>query len=466
MVFGCDKGDGAAYTYLRPVMASRHDLTTTLSQFLDPHQVLQLLEFLEERKMYKAQDIRKAKLDLVSKTKMLDFAMGQFKELYPDKEVPAGMHTRKEAVIKELETTQAACGPFVAALEKLCPPDTEDDAKRQKAQKEVDSLDARNLQTDIGASDENVEALFAYAKLNFDCGRYQLAACALKIFRQLSADEEQKFWALWGKLAAETIMQNEVALDDLKELRELITKRENDKANAQSATSHLERLQQRTWLMHWSLFIFCNMENATGLTSLIEYFNNEFYTIQTNCPHVIRYLVAAVIISKSRKTHLNDTIKLLASQDGTYNDPITQFLSAVCRDYDFNLCQKLLAESEQVVLGDYFLNEFHEQFLEGARLLVFEYYCRIHKCVQIDSLAKVLYGEEKCSDEETENKIVELIRDSGINARVDAEKRELEMNNKAQVRTSVYQQVIEKTKSKAFDRRTRELLETIDKKCQ
>jgi len=248
------------------------------------------------------------------------------------------------------------------------------------------------------------------------------------------------------------------AQSDLRELRDEISRRE-----VRKTTSHLDLLQQRTWLIHWSLAIFCKFDPVEGPGLLIEYLFNEFYVIQTNCPHILRYLVAMVIINKSRKGPLKDTIKLLSTEE-KYSDPVTKFLLCICRDYDFELTQPLLKECIQVVKNDYFLSEYLDSFLEGARLLVFEYYCRIHKCIEIEALGNVLYGEEKRTDEDTENRIVDLIRTVGLNAHVDSEQRRINMVHKHQAKQNVYNQVIERLRGKNIDHRTRTLIQQIDKK--
>jgi len=269
------------------------------------------------------------------------------------------------------------------------------------------------------------------------------------------------FSALWGKLAAETLFTNFVgAQADLNSLREVFTGREIRR----TTTGHLELLQQRSWLIHWSLFIFCRFDTRDGLAMLIEYLFNEFYVIQANCPHILRYLVAAVVINKARKTHLKDTIKLLNSEE-KYSDPLTRFLLAICRDYDFELTQSLLAECSEVVANDFFLSEYLPQFLEGARLLVFEFYCRIHKFIDIALIGNILYGsEEKRTDEETENRLVDLIREVGLNAHVDSEQHRVIMAHKHQAKQNVYQQVIDRLRGKNVDNRTRQLLQQVEKK--
>lgn len=262
----------------------------TMIQYLDRHQVLPLLEFLQEKQMYNARSLQKAKLDLVSKTKMVDFAIEEYKQLHNTEDAPAEMEALRPAVYEEMEQKQAACGPLLAVLH----PDE----------------DAEPLEVGIdyprsnGVTEEHIAALYPYAKLNYDIGRYQLAATTLKYFRMWSDDEEKKFWALWGKLAAEILMVNcEDAYEDLKELRNEIDKR--------VFADHLEQLQQRTWLIHWSLFIFFNLEG--GLSAMIDFLFQDrlMNTIQTNCPHILRYIACAVIINKTRKSVLKDTIKLL-----------------------------------------------------------------------------------------------------------------------------------------------------------
>lgn len=68
----------------------------------------------------------------------------------------------------------------------------------------------------------------------------------------LSFPSSQNFLnGLWGKLASEILTQNwENALEDLNRLKEFI--------ESNMTTSPLQALQQRTWLIHWSLFVFFN----------------------------------------------------------------------------------------------------------------------------------------------------------------------------------------------------------------
>ena len=71
--------------------------------------------------------------------------------------------------------------------------------------------------------------------------------------------------SLWGKLATEILTQDwENALDDLNRLKEVLD-------SGVTTSSPLQALQQRTWLIHWSLFVFFN--HAKG------YYNMSIYIL-------------------------------------------------------------------------------------------------------------------------------------------------------------------------------------------
>ena len=58
-----------------------YDLTHKAAPYLDAHLVFPLLEFLEEHTTYQAGDVRKARLALVAKTNMVDYAIEIREEL-------------------------------------------------------------------------------------------------------------------------------------------------------------------------------------------------------------------------------------------------------------------------------------------------------------------------------------------------------------------------------------------------
>jgi hypothetical protein len=79
------------------------DLTKTISQHLDRHLVFPMLEFLSGLNLYPEEDLLQAKLSLIAKTNMVDYAITYHKQLNGTEEVPEDLATRRQAVIDRLE---------------------------------------------------------------------------------------------------------------------------------------------------------------------------------------------------------------------------------------------------------------------------------------------------------------------------------------------------------------------------
>lgn len=71
-------------------------------------------------------------------------------------------------------------------------------------------------------------------------------------------------------------------------------------------------------------------------------------TIQTTCPHILRYLTTAVITNKRRRSVLTDLVKVIQQEGYTYRDPITEFLEDLYVNFDFEGAQHKLRECEMV----------------------------------------------------------------------------------------------------------------------
>jgi len=87
----------------------------------------------------------------------------------------------------------------------------------------------------------------------------------------------------------------------------------------------------------------------------------------------------------------------------------------------FEAAQRELKEAEKVVVDDFFLNEFRDEFMDNARYLISEAsrYCRIHQRIDIGDLSDRL----NLSRDEGEKWIVNLIRETqmGADAKIDLE---------------------------------------------
>eukprot|EP00744_Colponema_vietnamica_P000908 GILI01001566.1.p1 GENE.GILI01001566.1~~GILI01001566.1.p1 ORF type:complete len:448 (+),score=176.44 GILI01001566.1:89-1432(+) len=429
--------------------AKNYDLTRTISQYLDRHLVAPLLEHFQTIELYSKDEILKAKIDLISNTCMLDFATDLYKELHNTDTVPAELKQRRDKVVADLQRYKREMSEILKVI------DNDELVKQLRAEKLFNlSYLAENFQI----TPEMVDSLYHYARFQFDCGNYLGAAECLYNFRALSNNGEKNLNALWGKLAAEILMHNwTIALEDLEKLRDAI-----DQKTFSSAS---QQLQQRTWLLHWALFVFferggeSDAPTINGKNLLIDFFFQEKWlnTIQTTCPHLLRYLAAALIVNKRRKHMLKDLVRVIETEKYHYSDPITEFLLCLYSNFDFDGAQQKLLQCKEVIAQDYFLAPLLDEFVDCARLLIFETYCRIHQCIDIKMLAEKL----NMTPEDAERWIVNLIRHALLDAKIDSEKNYVIMGTS---HPSVYQQIIEKTKVLAF--RSSMLASNIEKRQQ
>ncbi|PRP81608.1 hypothetical protein PROFUN_01115 [Planoprotostelium fungivorum] len=426
-----------------------HDLSQKLIGFLDPHMGILLLEFLDLKStpsipkqvpVYSKEEILKAKIALLEKTNMVDFQMEVFNKLLqetdtaPPEEEQKRMAQRKEIIVNQIKQFKTEEKPAILRLLK--------DRNLVAQLKEEKNFNLEYLKQHYDIDPRTVDTIYQRSKFIFDYGKYTKALELLINFRALTSnDNEHSLSALWGKLACEIVsFQPESALESINQLRDAIDQK--------TFTSPLKQLQQRTWLIHWGLFVFFNHPN--GRNAIIDLFLQDRYlnAIQTTCPHILRYLTAAVIINKRRKNVLKDLVKVIQQESYVYKDPITEFLEALYVNFDFDSAQQKLGECESVLVNDLFLVSCHKEFMESARLFIFETYCRIHNCIDIGlTLFRMLSKKLGMDEEAAEKWIVNLIRNAKLDAKIDSQANTVLMGSQ---HPSVYQKVIERTKALSY----------------
>ncbi|GJP57040.1 hypothetical protein CLOM_g16078 [Closterium sp. NIES-68] len=410
------------------------DLTSKIAPFLDRHLVFPLLEFLQDRQIYPEEEVLTAKIELLARTNMVDYAMDIHKSLHHSDQVPPSMVERRGEVVSRLKSLEEAAAPLVAFLQN---PATVQELRSDKAY----NLLMLQEKYQIGAA--GVEALYSYAKFQFECGNYSGAADFLYQYRLLCSDPARALSASWGKLAAEILMQSwDAAGDELARVKEMI--------DSQSVASPLAVLQQRTWLLHWALFVMLHSEN--GRSNLVDLFLTDKYlsAIQTNAPHLLRYLVAAVLTCKRRRSAVKDVARVVEAERHAYSDPLTLFLTALVTDLDFDDAQTRLKECDELLANDFFLGKrvaeagyvavpFQEELIDSARMLLFENYCSIHRRIHIKVLAEKL----NMAADAAERWIANLIRTAKLDATIDSEAGTLVMTT---AQPNVYENLIERSR--------------------
>ena len=417
-----DEASSAAASAAAPD-ATSWDITSKIAGNLDRHLVFPLLEFLQARGIYPEEDIMKSKIDLLKYTNMVDFAMDIYRQINGTEDVPADMTERRKEVIANLKGLQETAAPIVDFLL---------DESKVKDLRNDKAYNIKMLEQVYNISQDNIEVLFKFAKFQFECGNYSACSDFLVQYRGLCTKLDKSFNALWGKYASEILLQrwNE-ALEDLNKLQEYI--------DSKTYSSPLTQLQQRIWLLHWSLFVFFNHEN--GLNFLLDMLLQDRYlnAIQTGAPHLLRYICATVIINKKRRNVLKEVIRIIKSGKYLYSDPVTEFITCLFVEYNFEGAQQKLKECEVLLSNDYFLTACVDDFVENARLFIFETYCRIHETIDMKMLAEKLNMDLDAA----EKWIANLIRNARLNAKIDSQKGTVVMGTQSQ---SVYEQILDKTK--------------------
>ncbi|KAK1760296.1 eIF3 subunit 6 N terminal domain-containing protein [Echria macrotheca] len=424
--------------------AADYDLLPKLAPHLDRHLIFPLLEFAANQQVdeetgdiineKKAHEIDQAKFSLLKKTNMTDYVAKLYCELQGLKEPPAEYNERKQRVFSQLEKFEQETAKITDLLGK------EDVVSNLRSDK-VANLEF--LKKDHDVTIEMVNALYDYGNLQYSCGNYGTASDLLYRFRVLSTDNDKVSWATWGRLASEILgMSWETALEELQKVREII--------DGKLAANPLAQLQHRTALVHWALFPLFNYDKARE--PLLELFFNANYinTIQANCPWILRYLAVAVITNRGRaknvgiqQKQMKDVVRIVKQEAYEYQDPVTRFVHSLCIDFDFEEAQNQLVLAEEVLRSDFFLVGSADDFVDSARHLIFESYCKIHSRIALKDLSARLGLDADAA----EKWIVNLIRDTRLDAKIDYKEGTVVMNHPP---SSVYQQVIERTKGGFF----------------
>jgi len=414
----------------------------------------------------------------------VDYAMDIYREVHGENAtIPQEMEDQKAGVFTKMEELREGQMKF----DELC---RNEELRASLVNSNQWNVKFLTSNPDYGITNETILTYYKFSKFMFDVGDYQTGRDMIENYISLYASppkqrkddegdedefgltsssnahqaEDEKIGnanmyyltsidtsllqVLWGKLSCEILVEDweeaSVALIAVKTAIESL------------ATSHkltpLEALHQRTWLLHWSLFVFWNDASGKGLESMVELFTSEKYlqAVTTHAPHLLRYLTAAVLLCKRRAAKkagsnsnaegrrlLRDLIKVM--QQCEYSDPIVEFVEQLSVKFDFDAAQSQLARCETVLSTDFFLCKQTELFMEEARVFVFENYCRIHHKIDLTTL-----GEKLAMDRDrAERWIVDLIRNALLDAKIDSEEGCVVMGTGS---TSVYEQVMEKTK--------------------
>eukprot|EP00484_Ammonia_sp_Unknown_P022961 CAMPEP_0197034652 /NCGR_PEP_ID=MMETSP1384-20130603/12694_1 /TAXON_ID=29189 /ORGANISM="Ammonia sp." /LENGTH=644 /DNA_ID=CAMNT_0042464603 /DNA_START=91 /DNA_END=2025 /DNA_ORIENTATION=+ len=473
--------------------------------------------------LYDDEDLNKLQFELLSKTCLIDEQMELFDVLQDTKldksaALKQGLSEYKQRIVGKLQELEEVCGPLIDFLgdEKSV-----NDLVREKSFS-LESIQEKN--SEIVLDKFHIDHLFAYCRLRYEIGYYQNTDVLLGYYRMLTPDLQKKNAALWGQLSAQILQNKwDDAFRAIRDIREhiednlrtlnlnkgeeagveeeedYITKRlreleeeaaakergsdadddekeeekEKGKAEEESKKAAEENekkekqalhigsiMRDRAWLLHWSLFVFFNKDLL--LDELIALFLNNKYmnVIQSMCPHLLRYLTSAILISpnidkQSKLKYLTDVSKIIIEEHQSYCDPITEFVRLVIRTNDFEGASKMLQSAMDVVRCDFFLAYYQDYFVQYARTTFLIKYCRLYNRISVQNISRLLLMDGMTNDEQ-QLWLINAIRSENINAKLDVLENVIYVHFNE---TNPYQEMKDRTKS--MNQRTIQLYQQI-----
>nr|PVC51116.1 eukaryotic translation initiation factor 3, subunit 6 [Theileria orientalis] len=448
-----------------------YDITPKLSPYFDPKMLLYVLEWMGTKGIYSPElltpVIEEIKLELES-VKMADEEfkameteylekINQFKEvlaLYKKDQLHRISTTFERITISSL--IQWASTPSVEVYVNF--PPTVDKMILKLAKAYFDRDDYENCKSLLtyyvnSVSKYTIEGFLNKNRMNCYWG---IISCNLLSILLPSTNEEL------GEMSSMQVTQQDpegdkdAALLDLNSPRSgvyCILKFAELLNNEELSRDRKDLILKRCWLLHWSLFYIFKYHlslfhlNSKSIKTfewpqLQEYFMDERNLVVVNmvAPHLLRYYAVYAMLNRNRKDHFKTISNLIANAKDKYNDTFTSLLGALFVDFDFDAAQKHIVAINEACSVDFLLNPLKGAIEEGSRHIIFETYCRVHKSIDIDIIAQGV----NMSALEAERWIVNIIRHSHMEAKIDSERNCVEISA---MPPSLYQQVIEKTQN-------------------
>ena len=400
-------------------------------RYFDRHMIYPVLDFLQESGSYDQKEILQAKFDLLQDTNMPGHCAELYKQINDVQEAPASFGERQAQVDEQLAALETSCGTVLDVLEKQ---DVKSALRQDKSQ------NLTFLRESHGVTIDQINQLYKLGQFDYQRGNYAGAIDHLYHFRVLSTDTKLVASATWGKLAAEILTANwDEAMSELSKVKEIV---DSDSTDAKA------QLRNRVWLMHWALFPFYNAESAKVL-ELQDLFFSTAYTnaIINQAPHLLRYLVVAVLTSSIEKTgnyqrRIRDLVRIVDAKT-TDSDAFTSFALVVFSTHDFAQAPKLLSQIREQVAGDYFLHDSADAIIKTCQLALLQAYLTLHQNADLNVLME-LAG---VSDEAALTEMLQTDLEQLLDIDVDEEEKQVEVIKRKSGATDQRADVIAKTRS-------------------
>ena len=452
-----------------PTASGNGDLLPFMSDYLDVQLVVPMLRWQAGRDLYDRTDVKRRLLDCLNLTDRIEDRIDATRDVRGKDADVSSLETRQQELDKISATFSS--GPTAKLLEDGV----------IASMKEKGTFNLEGVCERFGLKPEDLEALYDYAKFMLDTGKPKRASLALVAYLELVPGVGDKYFhAGWGTLLAliltikEEPQNSDVAIQMLAHLRKTIDSYEdNGTARPQIV------LLYRAWLVHWSLFVFFQREDAAK--QICNFFirpkenrrQSLLTVVQLTCPWVLRYVCAAVIMTTNWKQRMM-IVKIVRQESSVADpDPVVRLLTTLVVDSDPKAGKQLLSECERVLRDDFFFADgagavlpgtarripFLDRFVVAARKMVFRTYCLTHREIEMRSLAEEL-GMTFLDLEKWTVDLIQAEKNYLLNdVKIDTSKGTAVMDAK---HPSIYERIMHRTKDLSM--RSIAMTETISQK--
>ena len=237
------------------------------------------------------------------------------------------------------------------------------------------------LSEKFGVTEAHVEAMFKMAKFQYDAGEYSASIAYLDLYQELTSDVNgPNIGIYWGKLAA--CIQNYQDGDGWDKSPEwekafnLAWARDGsiDSAIRERYMPDIKRLQERTWLLHWSLNILAEYPSKREALLDIYLRDENLLVVSLTCPWLLRYIITTLLLFRKKHHLVSKVVRLLTPEALALGDPMIKFLQSVAVDFDFEAAKAVMNDCCRAIVTDPFLKitVLPEHFREVARRFLFD----------------------------------------------------------------------------------------------
>ncbi|KAI9190232.1 eukaryotic translation initiation factor 3 subunit E [Blastocladiella emersonii ATCC 22665] len=353
--------------------ATKYDLTATVAKYLDAQLAVPVLRHVAASGAYPAADVLAKALAVASSTSRADLAEEIAEEIKAAGAEPASIAdvvARAEETRLKIDNVDDELSAILDVIES--------DAENLRADRATNSA---YIQDKCSISADAIEKLYHHGKLQYDAGMYTEAAKTLDQFRRITTNSELILASQWGKLAAVILAaEGPSPVDTLFRVRDAV------EGAPLASASHT--LQQRTWLLHWALFVVFRAEN--GLDRAMELFTDSAYmnAIESAAPWLLRYVVAASTLSAYKNTR--DIARFATQERYRVQDPLCNIYEHLFNNIDFESVAASLKDVEELVKVDYFLAPHADALLAGLRKQFLQVIANVYTQLHTEKLVALL----------------------------------------------------------------------------